>query len=243
MSLNLGFGAGKRHLLTLSFDDGFRHSFSRIAEIHEHHGLKACLNVLAADDGSFGGSTDDIQQKFPKGDFSLWRALAERGHEIMPHGWNHTNKAHVPLAVAQDLILRCLGSFTREIPGFQPLRSVFNFPYGGSTPVLEEWLNTIVRGYRPGGEGFNPLPHRMLRRVICCATGPTGIEIHMESLVERLLLQDSGWLVYNLHGLDGEGWGPISAEWLDQFLRRMTTIPSLLIEPTASLLTSADTLG
>ena len=37
----------KTHLLTLSFDDGFRKSFYRIAEIHETYGLKACLNVIA----------------------------------------------------------------------------------------------------------------------------------------------------------------------------------------------------
>lgn len=40
--------AKKQHLVTLSFDDGFRKSFLRTAEIYEKHGLSACLNVVAA---------------------------------------------------------------------------------------------------------------------------------------------------------------------------------------------------
>ena len=38
----------KPHLVTLSFDDGFKKSFARIAEIYEKHKLSACLNVVAA---------------------------------------------------------------------------------------------------------------------------------------------------------------------------------------------------
>jgi len=49
----LGFGgelvpSKKTHLVTLSFDDGFKKSFTRIAEIYEKHRLSACLNGVAA---------------------------------------------------------------------------------------------------------------------------------------------------------------------------------------------------
>jgi peptidoglycan/xylan/chitin deacetylase (PgdA/CDA1 family) len=240
MAKHAGLPAGKRHLLTLSCDDGFRDSSIRIAEIHERHGLKACLNVLAADDGSFGGHPGDQQRTAEKGDFTLWRQLALRGHEIMPHGWNHTNKAAVPLATAQDLISRCLAAFTREMPAFDARTSVFNFPYGASTPALEAWLGTRVRACRPGGDGFNPLPSRATTRVTCTATGPTGIEPHLEHLIAQLLELPEGWLVYNLHGLDGEGWGPVPALWLDGLLGRLQQLPSLLVQPTASLLAAAD---
>jgi peptidoglycan/xylan/chitin deacetylase (PgdA/CDA1 family) len=240
MAEHAGLPAGKRHLVTLSCDDGFRDSCIRLAEIHERHGLKACLNVLAADDGSFGGDAGDVQQQAVKGDFALWRELAQRGHEIMPHGWNHTNKAAVPLATAQDLISRCLAAFTRELPAFEARTSVFNFPYGASTPALEAWLSTQVRAFRPGGNGFNPLPSRATIRVTCTATGPTGIEAHLEGLIARLLAMPEGWLVYNLHGLDGEGWGPVPAPWLDGLLGRLTKMPSVLVQPTASLLAAAD---
>jgi len=37
----------RRHIVTLSFDDGFRKSFVRTAEIYEKHKLSACMNVIA----------------------------------------------------------------------------------------------------------------------------------------------------------------------------------------------------
>jgi hypothetical protein len=49
LAVPIGLGAEqvvsprKRHLIMLSFDDGFRKSFSRIAEIHGSHKLSACL--------------------------------------------------------------------------------------------------------------------------------------------------------------------------------------------------------
>ena len=36
----------KTHYITLSFDDGFKKSFFRIAEIYENYGLKGCFNVI-----------------------------------------------------------------------------------------------------------------------------------------------------------------------------------------------------
>lgn len=39
----------KTHYISFSFDDGFKKSFYRIAEIHEEYGLNACLNVIAQD--------------------------------------------------------------------------------------------------------------------------------------------------------------------------------------------------
>ena len=40
-------GGDVTHVVTLSFDDGFRESSLKTAEIHERHGLAACINVLA----------------------------------------------------------------------------------------------------------------------------------------------------------------------------------------------------
>jgi hypothetical protein len=38
----------KPHVVTLDFDDGFKKSFARIADIWGKHKLSACLNVGAA---------------------------------------------------------------------------------------------------------------------------------------------------------------------------------------------------
>lgn len=37
--------APQTHILSLSFDDGFKKSFYQIAKIHENYGLKACLSL------------------------------------------------------------------------------------------------------------------------------------------------------------------------------------------------------
>ena len=91
----------KTLLVTFSFDDGFKKSFTRIAEIYEKHRLSACLNVVAA------GLPDDAYIKnSPLGDFELWNELKRRGHEIMPHGYRHENLARLPLDQGQDLVRR-----------------------------------------------------------------------------------------------------------------------------------------
>ncbi len=38
----------KRHIVTLSFDDGFKKSSIKTAEIYEKHKLSACINVVAS---------------------------------------------------------------------------------------------------------------------------------------------------------------------------------------------------
>src|SRR6188474_3453608 len=79
-----GASLRKPHLITLSFDDGFKKSFTRTAEIYEKHKLAACLNVIAD-----GIPDEEWINKWPLGDFTLWNELKRRGHEIMPHGYRH----------------------------------------------------------------------------------------------------------------------------------------------------------
>ena len=136
----------KRHIVTLSFDDGFRKSFLRTAEIYEKHKLSACLNVVAA-----GLPDDKYIRESPIGDFGLWNELKKRGHEIMPHGYRHENLQKVSFDKGKDLIRRCLDVFVEKLDGFDPRQAIFNFPYNASTPELERWLPTQVRAFRTGG--------------------------------------------------------------------------------------------
>ena len=76
----------KSHLITLSFDDGFKKSFTRTAEIYAKYKLSACLNIVAA-----GLPEDAYIKKSPVGDFALWNELKRQGHEVMPHGYRHEN--------------------------------------------------------------------------------------------------------------------------------------------------------
>lgn len=90
----------KRHIVTLSFDDGFKKSSIRTAEIYEKHKLSACINVVAS--AHMKDFRPPDYPDVPRGDFGLWNDLQARGHEIMPHGYKHANKRSLPFAEAKD---------------------------------------------------------------------------------------------------------------------------------------------
>lgn len=225
-----------KYIITLSFDDGFKKSSIRTAEIYEKYNLSACFNVIATGHFKTFETPDEYQKDNPKGDFGLWNELKKRGHEIMPHGYKHANKKNMLFNQAKDLILRCLDIFSDELEGFVPKESLFNFPYNRSTPELEEWLPTQVRAFRTGGGGINPLPYKSQVKLTCTGYGPGNIEQHLENEIEKLLSKPSGWLIYNTHGLDGEGYGPMSSTFLDKLLNRLSLIDSVKIMPAGQAL-------
>jgi len=218
------------YIVSLSFDDGFEKSSLQIADIYEKFGLSACFNVLALEEVG-GEKVDDSYHNWPKGGFKLWNELQARGHEIMPHGLIHHNLAKMPLADAQRSITRCLEIFTQELENFQAQEAVYNFAYNASTPEIEAWLPSVVKAFRTGGEGINPLPHRGQVRLTTSAYGPENCEWHLDECIARLLAPPSGWLIYNVHGLDEEGWGPIRAEYLEELLDRLSSTEGVTALP------------
>jgi peptidoglycan/xylan/chitin deacetylase (PgdA/CDA1 family) len=222
----------KPHLVTLSFDDGFKRSFARIAEIYEKHKLSACLNVVAA-----GLPGDAYIKSSPLGDFAFWNELKRRGHEIMPHGYRHENLQKLPLAEAQELVRRCLGVFSEKLDSFDSRQAIFNFPYNASTPELERWLPTQVRAFRTGGAAINPRPHKGQVKLTCTSFGPENCEAAIDREVEKLLARESGWLIFNTHGLDEEGWGPIRDSYLERLLERLLAHDTVELLPAGRALT------
>jgi peptidoglycan/xylan/chitin deacetylase (PgdA/CDA1 family) len=224
------------HIISLSFDDGIMPSAVRIAEIYERFGLRACLNVLAAPEALVSTETE---WGAGRGNWVLWNQLTARGHEIMPHGYNHTNKSALPLDEAKSLITRCLDIFDRELDGFRRDRAVFNFPYNASTPGLESWLSTQVRAFRTTGGGINPLPYPGMIKLTTTGWGPENCEEHLDQQIDALLSRPDGWLIYNTHALDDQGWGPIRASYLESLLPRLLTIDTVRVLPTAAALAEA----
>jgi peptidoglycan/xylan/chitin deacetylase (PgdA/CDA1 family) len=228
----------KTHFITLSFDDGFKKSSLRTAEIFEKHKLQACINVIAT-----AHLPDFVlpneYHRWPVGDFTLWNELLARGHEIMPHGYKHANKREIPLAEAKDLIRRCLEFFAQNLKGFEPKKAVFNFPFNASTPAVEEWLAGEVMAFRTGGPAINALPHRGRSKLTCTSFGPENIDAHLTGEIDKLLAKPAGWLIYNTHGLDEEGWGPLSASVLDRLLARLVAMPHVSVVPAGKALLDA----
>ncbi len=230
---------GKLHLVSLSFDDGFRKSFIRIAEIYEKFGLSACFNIIASAHMPGNEVRDDYMKQELFGDFGVWNELQDRGHEIMPHGYQHAHLASVPLEEAKGLILKCLDIFSKELRGFDPKKAVFNFPYNESSLELEEWLPSVVMAYRTRGGIINPVPGPETRKVTTGGWGPDNAEKHLDETIQEFLARPAGWMVYNLHGLDEEGWGPIRPGYLERLLARLRGIDTVRVLPTARALMQA----
>ncbi len=209
--------------LTLSWDDGFKKSSIETAEIFEKHGLRAEFNVLATahldDDSLVPPMRPEGQWESIYGDFKLWNDLQARGHVIQPHGYDHTDKSSIPFSHAKDLILKCLDIFGHQLDGFEPKQAIFNFPYNASTPQIETWLPTVVHAFRTGGHTLNPLPTP--DTVKLTTTGWEDAEPWLDRCLDDLLARSEGWLIYNTHGLDGEGWGPVGSDYLDRLLKRL----------------------
>jgi len=234
----------KTHILTLSFDDGFKKSFYKIAQIHEDFGLRACLNVIAA--GHLPGFKAVGQYILPEllGNFDDWNILKQRGHEIMPHSWTHLDKTKIPVEDAKELIIKCLDYFETHLEGYRSSHAVYNFPFNSSNEELDQFTLTRVKAIRTGGwlvlkeNQVNPVPGpNQTRRLGCWSKGPENIDQWVEMQVNTFLSGQGGWLILNLHGLDGEGWGPVSAEYLHGLLQRLITIKNLELLPAGEVMT------
>ena len=227
-----------RYIVTLTFDDGFERSSRRTAEIFEQFGLAASLNVVAT--GHLDQPDEGWHRRWPKADFELWNELQERGHEVMPHGYRHANKAQLPFAEAKRLIEACLETFDNELEGFEASKAVFAFPYNDSTPELEAWLPEVVRAFRTRGDPVMPLPRASQHKILCSGFGPEPCDGHLERALEDLFTGDSGWLCYNAHGLDDEGWGPLSSATLVRLLELLVARDDTRVLPVGAALASGD---
>jgi peptidoglycan/xylan/chitin deacetylase (PgdA/CDA1 family) len=227
-----------RHIITLSFDDGYAKSSIKTAEIYEKYGLSACINVVAT--GHLQGP--ELPQEFHRwqlGDFELWNDLKSRGHEIMPHSYKHANLTTLPLEEAKSLVLKCLEVFNEKLHGFMAKESIYNFAYNASTPQLEEWITSQVRAFRVWGQGTNPLPFDGMTKLTCTSYGPENIDGNLKETIDQFLEGPPGWFIYNTHGLDDEGWGPLSSTFLDELLDRLTRMKNVEVLPAAAALDQA----
>jgi len=247
-TLGLGLGGsicakGKTHILTLSFDDGFKKSFYRLAEMHENYGLHACLNVIATGHlPSFKAIGEWILPELI-GDFNDWNTLKNRGHEIMPHSWEHLNLTELPEKEAKERIEKCLDYFEKNLDGYEPENAVYNFAFNASTADLDNFTLERARAVRTGGwmvlkdTSANPIPiSQGSFRLGCWSHGPDNSDEYVDSEINKFLEEPGGWLILNLHGLDNEGWGPVSTNYLDGLLKRLVDIESLEIVPTGAVL-------
>jgi peptidoglycan/xylan/chitin deacetylase (PgdA/CDA1 family) len=208
------------HLISLTFDDGFAKSGMDLAKIFEEAGLRTSLNVIARGPDPDYQSPDEWHNA-PRGSWDLWNELLARGHEVNPHGLDHSDPHKLPAGEAARRVDQCIDIFRKSLRGFDPMKSVFACPYNALTPELEGKLAESFRAYRAGRNWVNPLPSRATRYIGCWSDGPGNADATLEDLINKFLDSPGGWLVAAMHGLDKEGWGPLSSGYLRKLLERL----------------------
>ena len=116
--------------------------------------------------------------------------------------------------------------------------AVFNFPFNASTPELEAFCLSKVRAIRTQGNSPNNTVAVTKEPMWlgCWSKGPENIDHWVEEQVNQFLTEPEGWLILNLHGLDGEGWGPVSPAYLTSLLGRLVKIEHLELLPVGDVL-------
>jgi len=180
------------------------------------------------------------------GNFEDWNHLKGRGHELMPHTWDHRNLSQMPPDEAKKDIDRCLDYFEQHLDGYVASQAVYNFAFNASTPELDAFTLQRVRAVRTGGwlilkgSRYNPIPvNNQPLALGCWGHGPDNGDAYTENEINQFLAGEGGWLIINMHGLDDEGWGPVSASYLDGLLKRLKKVKSLEVLPVGEVLRKA----
>jgi hypothetical protein len=74
-------------------------------------------------------------------------------------------------------------------------------------------------------------------KIGCYSHGPENCDQYLNDQLNQFLSGKGGWFVFNTHGLDEEGWGPISTEFLVKTLRRLKAMPNVEILPAGEVVT------
>lgn len=183
-----------------TFDDGYPSS-ATIATIFENRGLRATFFIIP-------GSIDDSQ-------WSFWAGMLNKGHEIGNHSMTHNvdmgdssvsdQTLNLEINAAQDRIAQRLGT--------RPLS--FAFPWHSYTQKALQFAETRHISVRKVNNGEDNYEFAFFD------------QDHAASLSEQLatvnsqlqnVVSNGGWFVAGGHGVDGDGWSPVTSRFLQDHL-------------------------
>lgn len=215
--------------VSFCFDDGFRASATTVRKIFGARGLAATFCVLAAPELT----EDAFIRAAPLGDWDFWRETRAEGHEVEPHGFAHEHLGRMPFEQACDSVQRTLDVLTRELPGFDARQSIYHVAYVRAPENVVRWIGARSLGVRVVTGGFGVQALNTLTRggpVDCMTWGPDKSDEPARAHIERFIESRADWLVLVFHGLDGEGWGTVSAHALEGMLDRLLAA-GVAVEP------------
>jgi peptidoglycan/xylan/chitin deacetylase (PgdA/CDA1 family) len=190
----------KQAAATYTFDDG-NPSSSTIASIFESYGLRATFYIVA-------GAVPDAQ-------WSMWRGLQAKGHEIGNHSMTHTIDLSDPTLSDQTLNTEINDAQTliAQKLGTRPM--TFAFPWHAySDRSLKVALQHHFAVRKPNiGESTYHFVFFDQDHSVDEAHALADANAQLADTVAV-----GGWFVAAGHGVDGDGWSPITSNFLNQHL-------------------------
>jgi peptidoglycan/xylan/chitin deacetylase (PgdA/CDA1 family) len=199
------YKGGRTAAASYTFDDGLNSAF-QVADIFDEQKLHASFYI---NPGMIHGS-----------EWQLWRAVSVRGHEIGNHSMTHLRLAgNVSDATLKNQITDAQTLIEQQI-GVRPL--IFVFPFDAwddrSTAVASA---SHIATRLPGFKG-DPL-YRVVNFV-------STLSIDEANLLLAQAIDAGAWFVGAGHGVDGNGWSPITSDLLKAHLRFARSNPNLWID-------------
>ena len=212
---------GDSRLVSITFDDGFRGAAETAMPILDRHGLAATFYVVTGwVEPMRAPVSDPFNAHRSHGDWAFWQEVVTHGHEVGSHGFSHVNatgrKARLlPWMVPQE-IARSAADLRRHLPasGF-----TMSMPWNMTTRASETHVRRLFSACRLGGSQveYNLIDDLHPFALRSWAPGPQhGWDAYARAIDD---LPDGGWLIFQFHSFDDEGWEPISPRLFDQLCR------------------------
>jgi peptidoglycan/xylan/chitin deacetylase (PgdA/CDA1 family) len=183
-----------------TFDDGYGSS-SKIAGIFEERGMRA----------SFYINPGNVAAQ----DWAIWRGLRDSGHEIGNHSLTHTvNMGDATLTDKQlDTEINDARRMLEQRLGAKPM--VFAFPwhsYSTRALAMASQSHLAVRNPDIGDNSYHFVFFDQEHGAVP-AQDPVDANKELSDTVAQ-----GGWFVAAGHGVDGDGWSPVTSRFLADHL-------------------------
>lgn len=175
--------------VTITFDDAYRSQY-HAADALEERGMEGVFYVPVNQlNGTFEG--------IPTMTRAQVQQLAQRGHEIGGHTFNHTDMSTLTAAEVQGSLQRNRDAL--QVLGISPVS--FGYPYGKGA----EHSAVVAQYYeygRAGGWQENTMPPQQPETLSAIAVTEETVDV-LDDYLDRL---DGGdWLIIAVHGVDTDG--------------------------------------
>ena len=200
--------------VSLTFDDGFRRASEVAAEILGERGLGATFYIVTGWVSPVRAAVrDPLNRGCDHGDWAHWRSVRDAGHEVGSHTFSHFNvtgkMARLFPWLVGDELRKARDDLAREVP--QPLRTI-SMTWNQSSRRSDRIVRTLYDGCRLGDTSIQYNDLRALDPYRLASWAPRAsvtLEAYEKAVAD---LPDGGWLIFQFHSFDGEGWEPLSRD-------------------------------